>query len=66
MLATLVAKPFHQQDWVYEEEYDGICILAYKEGAKVRLLSRNDLDRFICRYRNCHRSPSGPNPATRW
>jgi bifunctional non-homologous end joining protein LigD len=45
MLALLVPKPFHRPDWVFEEKYDGIRILAYKEGAKITLLSRNDLDR---------------------
>jgi bifunctional non-homologous end joining protein LigD len=45
MLATVVPKPFHQPGWVYEEKYDGIRIMAYKEGARVMLLTRNDLDR---------------------
>ena len=45
MLATLVDEPFHRPAWVYEEKYDGFRILAYKEGAAVSLLSRNDLDR---------------------
>ena len=45
MLATLVSEPFHEAGWVYEEKYDGIRILAYKEGSQVRLLSRNDKDR---------------------
>jgi bifunctional non-homologous end joining protein LigD len=45
MLATLVESPFHRQGWVYEEKYDGYRILAYKEGKKVTLLSRNDKDR---------------------
>jgi bifunctional non-homologous end joining protein LigD len=44
MLATLVAKPFDEPGWVYEEKYDGIRILAYKEGTRVRLFSRNDKD----------------------
>jgi bifunctional non-homologous end joining protein LigD len=44
MLATLVPKPFHRAGWVYEEKYDGERILAYKEGANVRLLSRNAKD----------------------
>jgi bifunctional non-homologous end joining protein LigD len=45
MLATLVAKPFHEDGWIFEEKYDGIRILAYKEGTQVTLLSRNDKDR---------------------
>jgi len=45
MLATLISKPFNRPGWVYEEKYDGIRILAYKEGKNVRLLTRNDIDR---------------------
>ncbi len=45
MLATLVAAPFDRPAWVYEEKYDGDRILAYKEGSRVRLLSRNGKDR---------------------
>lgn len=45
MLATLVAKPFDKPGWVYEEKYDGDRILAYKEGTRVTLLSRNAKDR---------------------
>jgi bifunctional non-homologous end joining protein LigD len=45
MLATLVAEPFDKPGWVYEEKYDGDRLLAYKEGARVRLLSRNAKDR---------------------
>jgi len=45
MLATLVENSFHRPGWVYEEKYDGYRILAYKEGKKVTLLSRNDKDR---------------------
>src|SRR5215469_14458277 len=45
MLATLVAEPFDKPGWVYEEKYDGDRMLAYKEGARVRLLSRNGKDR---------------------
>ena len=45
MLATLVASPFNSPGWVYEEKYDGVRILAYKEGKDVTLLSRNGIDR---------------------
>lgn len=45
MLATLVAEPFIRPNWIFEEKYDGVRILAYKEGAKVRLISRNAIDR---------------------
>jgi bifunctional non-homologous end joining protein LigD len=45
MLALLVPTPFDRPGWVFEEKYDGIRILAYKEGTEVTLLSRNDLDR---------------------
>jgi DNA ligase D-like protein (predicted ligase) len=44
-LATLVDAPFHRPGWVYEEKYDGIRVIAYKEGARVTLLSRNLKDR---------------------
>jgi bifunctional non-homologous end joining protein LigD len=45
MLATLVDKPFHKPGWVYEEKYDGLRFLAYKEEDRVELVSRNEIDR---------------------
>jgi len=45
MLATLTDGPFHRPGWVYEEKYDGIRVLAEKDGAKIRLFSRNLRDR---------------------
>jgi bifunctional non-homologous end joining protein LigD len=45
MLATLVDAPFNKPNWVYEEKYDGVRMLAYKEGSKVTLISRNAIDR---------------------
>ncbi len=45
MLATLVPDPIDRPGWVAEEKYDGYRILAYKEGDKVTLQSRNGKDR---------------------
>jgi bifunctional non-homologous end joining protein LigD len=45
MLATLVDAPFNKPNWIYEEKYDGVRMLAYKEGSKVTLISRNAIDR---------------------
>jgi hypothetical protein len=45
MLETLVDKPFRKPGWIFEEKYDGDRILAYKEGNRVRLVSRNGKDR---------------------
>ena len=45
MLATLVKEPFDRPGWIYEEKYDGVRILAYKEGARVTLMTRNAIHR---------------------
>ena len=45
MLATLVDAPFTRPEWVFEEKYDGVRMLTYKEGPHVSLLSRNAIDR---------------------
>jgi bifunctional non-homologous end joining protein LigD len=45
MLATLVDAPFHRPGWVWEEKYDGIRLIAVKDGRQVRLWTRNDRDR---------------------
>jgi bifunctional non-homologous end joining protein LigD len=45
MLATLVDAPFARPNWVFEEKYDGVRMLAYKEGTRVSLTSRNAIDR---------------------
>jgi bifunctional non-homologous end joining protein LigD len=45
MLATLLREPFHEHGWIYEEKYDGYHIHAYKEGKRVKLMSRNAIDR---------------------
>jgi bifunctional non-homologous end joining protein LigD len=45
MLATLVDEPFTRENWIFEEKYDGVRMLAYKEGSRVSLISRNAIDR---------------------
>jgi bifunctional non-homologous end joining protein LigD len=44
MAPTLVREPFHRDGWVYEEKVDGYRMLAYKDGARIRLVSRNGRD----------------------
>ena len=44
MIPTLVPEPFRRDGWIYEEKVDGWRILAYKDGARVRLLSRTGVD----------------------
>jgi DNA ligase D-like protein (predicted ligase) len=43
MLATLSDTPFSNPAWIYERKFDGERALAFKDGATIRLLSRNDL-----------------------
>ena len=45
MLATLVDQPFTRSHWIFEEKYDGVRMLTYKEGSRVSLISRNGIDR---------------------
>jgi bifunctional non-homologous end joining protein LigD len=44
MAATLIREPFHRPGWIYEEKYDGWRMLAYKDGLRVRLISRQGVD----------------------
>src|SRR5207245_1133978 len=44
MAATSIQKPFHRDGWAYEEKIDGWRILAYKDGRRVRLVSRKGVD----------------------
>jgi bifunctional non-homologous end joining protein LigD len=41
MLATLVDEPFSREGWIFERKLDGERVLAFRNGARVRLLSRN-------------------------
>lgn len=43
-MQPMLGKPFHRPGWVYEEKYDGWRMLAFKDGARVRLISRQNVD----------------------
>ena len=44
MLATLVDKPFDDDQWLFEIKWDGYRAVAFVEDGKVRLVSRNQND----------------------
>jgi len=44
MAPAPVRAPFHRRGWIYEEKVDGWRMVAYKDGAHVRLISRNGVD----------------------
>ncbi len=43
MAATLTQERFAGPEWIFERKFDGIRLLAFREGSDVRLLSRNQL-----------------------
>jgi bifunctional non-homologous end joining protein LigD len=43
MAATLTQERFIGPEWIFERKFDGIRLLAFKQGTAVRLLSRNQL-----------------------
>jgi bifunctional non-homologous end joining protein LigD len=43
MAATLTQDRFNGPEWIFERKFDGIRLLAFKDGESVRLLSRNRL-----------------------
>ena len=47
MAATLTQERFTGPDWIFERKFDGIRLLAYRDGADVRLYSRNQLPQQI-------------------
>jgi bifunctional non-homologous end joining protein LigD len=49
MLATMINRPFNDNDWLFEIKWDGYRGLAYVKAGKVDLYSRNFLD-FSDRY----------------
>jgi bifunctional non-homologous end joining protein LigD len=47
MAATLTQERFTAPAWIFERKFDGIRLLAFKNGADVRLLSRNRLPQSL-------------------
>ena len=47
MAATLTDERFAAPEWIFERKFDGIRLLAFKNGADVRLLSRNRLPQHL-------------------
>ena len=44
MLATLIDKPFDDDEWLYEIKWDGYRAVAFLDGKSLRLVSRNQND----------------------
>jgi bifunctional non-homologous end joining protein LigD len=44
MAATLTQERFIGPDWVFERKFDGIRLIAFRQGSKVHLFSRNRLE----------------------
>jgi bifunctional non-homologous end joining protein LigD len=47
MSATLTEQRFTGSEWIFERKFDGIRVLAFKQGSDVRLFSRNRLPQNI-------------------
>jgi len=47
MAATLTQERFSGADWLFERKFDGIRLLAYKQGSDVQLFSRNRLPQHL-------------------
>ena len=47
MAATLTQERFTGPDWIFERKFDGIRLIAYKNGKQVQLFSRNRLPQNI-------------------
>jgi bifunctional non-homologous end joining protein LigD len=45
MLATPEARPFRRKGWLFELKYDGVRVLAEKQGERVRLFARTGAER---------------------
>jgi bifunctional non-homologous end joining protein LigD len=47
MAATLTQERFTGPEWIFERKFDGIRLIAFKQGADVRLFSRNRLPQTL-------------------
>src|SRR5262245_22437854 len=47
MAATLTQDRFTGPEWIFERKIDGIRLIAFKDGANIRLLSRNRLPQHL-------------------
>lgn len=47
MAATLTQERFTSDEWLFEQKFDGIRLLAFKRGVQVHLFSRNKLEQII-------------------
>jgi len=47
MAATLTQECFNGPEWIFERKFDGIRLIAYKQGSRVALFSRNRLPQTI-------------------
>jgi len=47
MAATLTQERFAGPDWIFERKFDGVRLLAFRQGPDVRLLSRNRLPQHL-------------------
>jgi len=47
MAATLTQERFTGPEWIFEQKFDGIRLLAYKQGSDVQLFSRNHLPQHL-------------------
>ena len=45
MLCKLVDQPFKNKGWIFEQKIDGMRIMAMKSGQRVKLLTRNRIDK---------------------
>ena len=59
MAATLTQERFTGPEWIFERKFDGIRLLAFKQGADVRLFSRNRLPQHIPAIAEAIAQPAG-------